>query len=111
MDLKQVKCRRNKSWQSTWAHQFHYGVSQLESKFDSTLLPLELASKDGINRGGKTRKDKSTRFWLDLKKKGNTLPIVLHFLVENIKNYIVHSHVTHTIFLKSLEQQIVRCTQ
>jgi len=58
-------------------------------------LPLELASKDGTSRGGKIRKDKSIGFWLDLKKKGNTLLIVLHFLVNTIKNYIVHSHLAH----------------
>jgi len=74
---------------------FTIGLLHLESKFDSTLLPLELASKDGTGRGGKTRKDKSTRFWLDLKKKGNMLHIVLHFLVRTIKNYIVHSHLAH----------------
>jgi len=79
---------------------FIVGLLWLESKFDSTLLPLKLASKDGTGQGGKTR-DKSTRFWLDLKKKGNTLSIVLHFPVDAIKNYIMRSCLAHKKNLKS----------
>jgi hypothetical protein len=75
------------------------------------LLPLKFASEDGTNQGGKTRGDKSIELLLDLKKKRNTLPIVLHFLVGAIKNYTMHSHPTHKKNFKSLKQKTTRCTQ
>jgi len=53
-------------------------------EFDSTWLPLKLTSKDNMGLGKMTRGDISSAFRLNLKKKGNTTSIILHFLIGTI---------------------------
>jgi hypothetical protein len=57
------------------------------------------------------QKETNQQDQLDFFKKGNTLSIILCFPIGAIKNYIIHSHLVHNRYLKSLEQQALKCTQ